>query len=321
MLARFLLGPAGSGKTHRCLADARAALRASADGPPIVLLAPKQATFQLERQLLAEPGLAGYTRLRILSFERLAEFVLEQLGAPPLSRLSEEGRVMVLRALLARRRDDLRLFRASARLPGFARQLSGLLREFQRYHLTTARLETLAAQLGAESLGPKLHDLAVLLRAYQDWLAAHQLQDADGLLDAATTALRRLRSQTHPAGDGTKPTATGEEYQLDLPLFDISPAGLKFQLAGVWLDGFAEMTPQELDLLAAVLTFSDQATLAFCIESIPQGETSWLSTWAPVSQTFRRCHQRLSALPEVKCAIEVLPRDPARNRFSASPVL
>jgi hypothetical protein len=50
--ARFLLGPAGSGKTFRCLAEIRAALAASPEGPPLVLLAPKQATFQLERQLL-----------------------------------------------------------------------------------------------------------------------------------------------------------------------------------------------------------------------------------------------------------------------------
>jgi DNA repair photolyase len=38
--ARFLLGPAGSGKTFRCLAEIRAELTASADGPPLVLIAP-----------------------------------------------------------------------------------------------------------------------------------------------------------------------------------------------------------------------------------------------------------------------------------------
>src|SRR5437762_14146261 len=97
MQARFLLGPAGSGKTHRCLSEVRAELLKSPEGLPLVLLAPKQATFQLERQLLdhsrwgerprlplpeASGGsphrgqLHGYTRLQILSFERLAGFVL-----------------------------------------------------------------------------------------------------------------------------------------------------------------------------------------------------------------------------------------------------
>ena len=51
--ARFLLGPAGSGKTFRCLAEIRSALQQQSKGPPpyegrpLVLLAPKQAPENL----------------------------------------------------------------------------------------------------------------------------------------------------------------------------------------------------------------------------------------------------------------------------------
>src|SRR5208282_5083430 len=96
----FLLGPAGSGKTFRCLAEIRAALRDNPEGPPLVLLAPKQATFQLERQILADPSLNGYVRLQILSFERLARYILKELKIMPPNFLSDEGRIMILRALL-----------------------------------------------------------------------------------------------------------------------------------------------------------------------------------------------------------------------------
>ena len=133
MQARFLLGPAGSGKTHRCLAEIRAELLKSPEGLPLLLLAPKQATFQLERQLLADGSLAAYTRLQILSFERFAEFVLAEFSPSPPRLLDEEGRVMVLRVLLAQKQKELNIFRATARLPGFAEQLSLLLRELQRH--------------------------------------------------------------------------------------------------------------------------------------------------------------------------------------------
>src|SRR5688572_10058089 len=133
---RFLLGPAGTGKTFRCLEEIRAELKRDPTGPPLLFLAPKQATFQIERQLLADDSLPGYTRLHILSFDRLAEFLLDALGQPPPRLLNDEGRVMVLRALLARHHEQLQLFRASARLPGFALQLSGLLRELQRACIT-----------------------------------------------------------------------------------------------------------------------------------------------------------------------------------------
>src|SRR5580658_9769391 len=142
--ARFLLGPAGAGKTFRCLSEIRQALLAQPDGPPLILLAPKQATFQLERQLLADQNLRGYTRLQILSFERLAKFALEFAGQALQPLLSEDGREMVLHAILARRRKALQIFHASAGLPGFARQLSLELRDLQQRQVTPDLLRRLA---------------------------------------------------------------------------------------------------------------------------------------------------------------------------------
>jgi ATP-dependent helicase/nuclease subunit B len=182
--------------------------------------------------------------------------------------LNEEGRVMVLRALLAEKRDALCVFRASARLPGFAQQLSLLLRELQRHHLLPGRLARLSHELGeSDPLGRKLRDLALLLDAYLEWLHEKELQDADRLLDVATEALRAFSKIPQPKSE--------------------------IRLAGLWLDGFAEMTPQELDLLAALAPFCKPMTLAFCLENEPEENVPWLSTWSVVSQTFRRCLHQL----------------------------
>ncbi|HEY4952699.1 MAG TPA: hypothetical protein VII71_04860, partial [Verrucomicrobiae bacterium] len=273
MPARFLLGPAGSGKTFRCLAEIRAALRAAPAGQPLILLAPKQATFQLERQLLADDSLDGYTRLHIFSFERLARFVLEKLNIPPPDFLSDEGRVMTLRALLMRHENELKLFSLSARRPGFARELGILLNELQQHQWTPARLRafTRRADLHRE-LQDKLHDLALLFESYTNWLGEHALQDANRLLDAATDKLH-------------------DESKIQNP---------KFKIESLWLDGFAEMTPQELDLLAAVAPHCEHATLAFCLDESPAKENSWLSIWNAVGKTFQQCRQRIESLPDGK---------------------
>ena len=282
---RFLIGPAGSGKTFRCLAEIRAALRAAPDGPPLIFLAPKQATFQLERQLLADPTLPGYTRLHILSFERLAQFILDQLQIAPPTTLSEEGRVMVLRALLLQKQAELQIFRASARLTGFAQHLSLLLREFQRHRLSAVRLAELASQSdNPPPLRAKLNDLALLFGAYGDWLRMHTLQDPDHLLNIAAAALR-------------------------LP----TPA---LRISGLWLDGFAEMTPQELELLTALVPVCEQATLAFCLAREPQIEPSWLSPWSVVGQTFRRCHARLMSQETCSVTVETLCDELHQGRFA-----
>ncbi len=296
--ARFLLGPAGSGKTCGCLTQIRDALRQNSEGSPLILLAPKQATFQLERQLLADVAAAefnGYTRLHIFSFERLAQFMFEKWLVAPPQLLAEEGRVMVLRALLLRHEKELKLFLRSARRPGFARELSRLLCELQQHQFTPAKLRALASRLaGRRELQDKLHDLALLLEAFMHWLAEHELQDANRLLDFATAMLRR---STH------------------------APQPSALNVSGLWLDGFAEMTPQELDLLAAVLPHCERATLAFCLENEPQTETPWLSIWSSVGQTFQQCRQRLINLPRCEVSVEILKRDPVKNRFANNPEL
>jgi len=293
MHVQFLLGPAGSGKTFRCLSEIREELVRCADGPELILLAPKQATFQLERQLLSDDRVPGYTRLQILSFERLAAHLFDRLGRPVAELLSEEGRVMVLRAVLEQQRDKLRVFRASARMAGFARQLSTLLRDLQRRKLGPRALEELAVRPGlSPQLADKLSDLAVIHRNYMEWIngaGGCRLEDAARLLDLASDALRD------------------------------APRSVGF--GGLWLDGFAEMTPQEQALLAAVLPHCRRATLAFCLPRLSRKQESWLSPWAVVSETVQDCHARTCQLPGTEVGVEVLQRDPTRSRFARSPVL
>ena len=286
---RFLLGPAGAGKTFRCLAEIRAALRDDPQGPPLIFLAPKQATYQLERQLLGDPALTGYTRLQILSFERLAGFVLKELGRPRPALLSEEGRVMVLRALLARHRAALQIFHGSSGLAGFARQLSLELRELQRREFSPELLAELAARSDfTEPLRRKLRDLALLQRGYLDWLAQQHLQDADCLPGLAAAALRKSR----------------------------------ISIASLWLDGFGDLTPQELSLLAALAPCCQTITLAFCLDGErPAGADSWLSIWSAIAQTRHDCWKKLATVPGVQLQAVILPRRAGSGRFAENPVL
>lgn len=294
MQACFLLGPAGSGKTFRCLAEIRAALQRDPGGPPLILLAPKQATFQLERQLLGTGELAGYERLNILSFDRLAQFILTTLHRPPPRLIADEGRIMVLRALLRRHEAELKLFRGSAGRTGFAQELGAQLAELAEHGFNPAKLRTLASQPGLpRELQHKLLDLALLLETYSAWLAQHQLQDACELLALATTALRDAARTADP----------------------------RLKIEGLWLDGFAEMTPQELGLLAAAMPFCDRATLAFCLAAEPAPEAARLSLWSAIGKTFLQCRTQLAAQPDCQTVVETLRNEPGKNRFTANPVL
>jgi ATP-dependent helicase/nuclease subunit B len=259
-------------------------------GPPLLFLAPKQATFQLERQLLTHSDLPGFSRLQILSFERLAFWLLDYLGVPEPRVLGTDGRTMVLRFLLDRDRDRLTQLGAVARQPAFARDLGGCLTQLRHYGHGPKELSTLAPHPALPSLlQGKLQDLAFLQETYSAWLDSQQLTDQDELLELARLEL--LRS----------PSAQ--------PIFD-----------AIWMDGFAEMTPPEVALLAAVVNRSRHSTLAFCVES-PDPPSEAGSIWAVVADSFRKCHAAISAHSPVVPQIQVLPRSPLESRFAASPAL
>ena len=304
-LIEFVLGPAGSGKTFGCLKAVRAALEESAEGPPLIFIAPKQATYQLERQLLTphEPaveglsgrsvqGLAGYTRLRIVSFERLAKSIFDQASRPQPRLLSEEGRVMVLRALLARHEGRLQLFRASARAPGFAQELSRLIRELQQSRCSPASLAAVAKKAGGKGrLKAKLSDVALLFEEYQKWLLAQQLDDADRLVELAADLLEQ------------------------------SP---ELQFEAVWLDGFAQLNAQERRLLRALAFRSRRMTLAFCLDASRPKE-SWHSHWFAVSQCVSELKLELESIPGLKVEVRTVGEDAGPDsraqRFATAPEL
>jgi len=301
---KLIIGPAGSGKSFHCLNQIRAELEASPDGDPLLMLAPKQSTFQLERQLLGM-GLPGFTRLQILSFDRLARYVLEKLGIATPGLLSEEGRVMVIRALILQHEQELKAFKSAARSAGLATQVSQVLREFQRNRINPAKLKVSESQTEFEKrIVTKLQDLGLLLNAYHQWLKEHQLQDPDSLLELASSELNRLIKL------GKQPLA----------------------IRGLWMDGFAEMTLPEIDLLTAVASSSDLANLAFCLDHEPEPnvrpehgrETESAASplmWSVTSQTFLRCKQRIIESGNT-CVVEVLGRPgEVKPRFTRNPGL
>ena len=236
MGVRFIIGSAGSGKSQHCLDEITREALAAPSGPPLILLVPEQATFQVEQALLGGGQLKGIMRAQVLSFQRLAWRVSLKAGGLALPPLSDLGKQMVLRALLERHREDLRLFHQVADKPGFIERVAGSIRELHSYRQgpesLRRQLELLENEgLGETSLGAKLHDLALVMGELQTYIQG-RFTDPDEYL---TVLAARL-----------------EESRL-------------LEGAQVWVDGFNGFTPQELAVLGAVMRSARQVHLTLCI--------------------------------------------------------
>jgi len=231
---RFIIGRAGSGKTHTCLEGIRRALRAAPEGLPVIFLAPEQATFQMEYALATTPGLGGMMRAQVLSFRRLAHRVLLETGGAARVPIGELGKRMVLRELLVRRRDELRVFGRSAERPGFADTLAGAVSEMKMYRITPPDLAMARGILsgGQSLLGEKLADMELLYRALEEYLA-ERYTDPDDYLEFLAGRL------------GRSPTIRGAE---------------------VWVDGFTGFTPQEFNVLQKILHTAERVHVTICLD-------------------------------------------------------
>ncbi|MGI6035274.1 MAG: helicase-exonuclease AddAB subunit AddB [Limnochordia bacterium] len=243
---QLVLGRAGSGKTHLCLEQIVNSVEESPIGPPLILLVPEQATFQMERALLEALSAPAVIRAQVLSFRRLAWRILQQSGGASRPPLTELGKRMILRKLIQAHREELGIFGRLGRHGGFIEGLSRTITEMRSYRINPLDL---AGREGDDALSRKLHDLAMILGQYDSHLR-DRFTDPDEYL---TVAANRL------AGAG-----------LDGCL--------------IWVDGFAGFTPQELEMLGRLFVIARQATVTLCLDSREVGKED--SLFRPTSETY-----------------------------------
>ncbi len=295
MSFRFILGRAGSGKTHLCLSEIIEEVRRSPEGFPLVLLVPDQSTYQMERALLRSSGLDGFLRVYPLSFRRLAYRTLGEIGGSPLPALDELGREMFLASVLRRVREDLVVYKSSARRVGLPGSLAKCIAEFRRYRKTPQDVlgqyrRLVDAGQGETSLALKLHDLGIVYQAFD--------REIEG---------------TFVDGEG----------QLDL-LAQRLPMSKWLDGARVWVDGFSGFTPQEYEVLAAVIERAEEVSVSLCLDParIPESPSDLdaLSPFYPTEETYLRIRDRIPENVERLPAVRRLS-DGSPPRFKESPSL
>ena len=236
MSVRFVIGRAGTGKTHHCLTAIRRDLAASPNhGPRLVLLAPEQASLQMERALLAGDQVTATHRAEVLSFRRLALRILQSAGRTQRHALSAQARAMVLRALVGQLMPRLRYYRRVDRLTGFWDRLGATVGELIDEAIVPAHLQQIAeGDKGGtyDHAAAKFSDLALIYDAYLAYLGENRL-DASQQLQVAREAL----------------------------------AGLDYlRGAHLWVDGFAGFTRQEMLLLAELAGRSERTEVSLLID-------------------------------------------------------
>ncbi|MCX5780814.1 MAG: ATP-dependent helicase/deoxyribonuclease subunit B, partial [Firmicutes bacterium] len=228
---RYIVGRAGSGKSHRVLQEIDHCLQAGGE-ERLILLVPEQFTLEAERDLIQKLNLPGIMRVEVLSFTRLAQRVFNEVGGLTRTLLNEQGKNMVLRKMIDEVVRDLTIYKKAAAQAGFIPQISVLLSELKQQGILPVQLHGMEGGTTQPILEQKLHDIALIYEHFNGYLQGRYLDS--------------------------------EDY-LNLFIEKIDYAQL-LKNSRIWLDGFTTFSPQSLKIIEKLMLLAQDITVSLTLD-------------------------------------------------------
>ena len=163
MSLHFILGPSGSGKTHT-LYETILSQAAKEPERMFYVIVPEQFTMQTQKELVARHRRHAIMNIDVVSFDRLASRIFDELGRHERMVLEDTGKNLLLRKIAENEKEQLKTLKQNIHRMGYIDQIKSLISEFMQYGLSPDQLEAyLASRPKDSALSYKLKDI---LRIY-----------------------------------------------------------------------------------------------------------------------------------------------------------
>lgn len=240
MSLRIISGRAGSGKSQLIQKEVAAMCQQQPLGAPIFVIVPDQMSYTTEYDLMHRHHMPGLIRAQVLTFKRLAWYILQETGGIARREVNGVGYKMLIRQLLDANKESFSLFRQAAGKRGFTAEIEALLKEFGRYNVTADLLGDVMTQFESldapKTLVRKTADLKVVVEAVEERLGT-----------------------TYVDSEGYYPLLTERLSQSS-----------QMQEATVYIDGFTAFTAREFALVNELLRTAANVTIVLPYDSIDE---------------------------------------------------
>ena len=284
MSLQFVIGSSGTGKS--CYAYRKTLEEAQKHpGRSYYVIVPEQFTMQTQKNLVEQSPCRGILNIDVLSFERLAFRVFEELGKDDRSLLEDTGKSMVLRKVLQDMAGKMPYLGGQMSRPGYLDEMKSLLSEFMQYEIREDQLEEMKKKAEGNSLlQMKLQDISVLYQAFREALRERYLTSEE-VMDA---------------------------------LVQMLPRSEKIKGSEILLDGFTGFTPIQIRVIRQLLSMCRKVTVTVTMD----GEENLFAAAKP-HQLFYMSHKMIRALRELTTDLEepVILKEHPHSRFAQAPAL
>ena len=284
MSLQFIIGSSGIGKTHYAC---EYIIRESLENPQCLyyIIVPEQFTMQTQKNVVEmHPG-KGILNIDVLSFERLAYRIFEEVGGAQEVLLDDTGKSMVLQKLVQQHKKNLPYLGSQMNKPGYLDEVKSLISEFMQYDIHEDDLENMLGKAGQESLlHMKMQDVGILYQAFLQYLEGHYMT-GEGVMDALKKAV---------------------------------PFSSKLRNAVLLLDGFTGFTPVQMNVIQELLAVCSKVLVTVTLDA---GENP-LQKGKP-HQLFYMSRKMIHTLSGLTSDLDepVLLREKEKGRFQSAPAL
>ncbi|MCL2592482.1 MAG: exodeoxyribonuclease V subunit gamma [Defluviitaleaceae bacterium] len=227
MSLRFILGRSGSGKTTVCLNEI-VENNKNADSS-LIYIVPEQFSIQSEKNILEKSGLFAIMDIHVLSFKRLAYYVFSETGLKAGKILEDTGKFILLRKIINELKNEFVYYENPNITKGFIEKIAETITEFYEYNISITEL--LENTQNNERLALKIKDLGLIYNKFLEYLGENYIST---------------------------------DETLDILAEKIFESNF-LENTEVWIDEFSAFTPQELNVIKALLAKVKRVNIALAI--------------------------------------------------------
>ena len=288
MALQLIFGGSGSGKSHFLFEHI---IEESMKNPhkTYLVIVPEQFTMQTQKELVMRHPRGGILNIDVLSFDRLAYRVFQEVGANTRSLLEEIGKSFVLQKIALDMEKELPFLGRNLKKPGYIYEMKSLISELAQYDIHIEDLdEMIQAAAARPKLAEKLKDVRTVYQAFSDYMEDKYM--------------------------------TAEEV-MDV-LCSLAPESKLLRESVLAFDGFTGFTPVQMRVFGELLRLSEKVYL-----TITLGEKEMPFSPAKEQELFAMSKNTTAAICRlaVKNKIEILPeiriKAGEKSRFGKSPAL
>lgn len=262
-MLNLILGRANSGKSSKI--NEIVLEKVKNGNKKIIIVVPEQMSFEKEKFMLDFLGNKNFSKIKVLSFSRMVDFVSGILKIPKPNVKSDVSQIIMVSQAIEKSKSNLEMYKKSYADINLAELILKTIHEFKENKINKESLKKIYDNCKEGILKQKIKEIILIYEAYEEMAK----EDFSDLMDNLNV------------------------------LEDMISSGNVFENYTFFFDGFSNFTVQQFSIIKEILIQAEDVYMSFCIDTSADNSPEY-SLFLPVQKTIFKIKKIAS---EINCNV------------------